>query len=249
MADFKENNNRNNNEKSTMAVIMEIMKLLGLLCLKLLKRLGMFVLKCLKFILKWTIKGLIFVIDAIDKGWNKLKQFWNDNNTQEKKRKILNGLKKGCVNAIKGIGISLLFLLKALVWLFKKFFIAILHLKSTFKICGEWITNTAAKVWKWSKNRVRKTKDFFKKIKYNYKSFRRNQGFKGLLFDLRNGLKKTITQYIENEQDDDEDTEEEIETVEIVTDTEFDEDDTNVSGIRKMGRRIYKAMKNISDIK
>jgi len=246
MPEFRDNNNNQNKDKSALAVVMEIMKLLGLLCIKLIKKLGKLILKGLKFILKWTIKGIIFIIDAIDKGCNKIKQFWNNNDTQQKRKKILRAIKNGAIAILKGIGIALLFILKGILWILRKIFGGILHLKTNLKTLGQWVAKTCRRFAAWIKKKATSTKEAFKKIKYNYKSFRRNQGFKGLLFDTRNLLKSKITEYIEVEQEDDDNESEQ--DVEIEIDTEIEEDDTDAGPIRRAGRKIYRAMKHISDI-
>lgn len=246
MADFKDKKNFND-EKSTGAVLIEILKLLVLLCWKGLKKLGKLLLIALKFLLRWIIKGLIFVIDTIDNAVKKAKRFWNDNNTQQKRKKILRAIKKGTIATLKGIGIGLLFLLKGLVWILKKIFLGIIHIKTNAKVFFAWIAKTAAKFVRWIKKQTKALVNFFKKLKYNYKSFRRNQGFKGLLLDLRNSLKGKITLFIDNEQEEDDD-DDNLNDEDIVIDTEIEEDDENVSGIKRVGRKIYKAMKNIVDV-
>ena len=247
MAEFKDKKNFNE-EKSTLAVLIEILKLLGLLCWKGLKKLWKLILIVLKFLLRWFVKALIFIIDAIDVAVKKIKSFWYDNNTQQKKKKLIQALKKGAMAALKGVGIGLLFLLKGFIWLLKKLFLGIIHIKTNAKFFFAWIAKIAAKFGRWIKKQAKAFVNFFKKIKYNYKSFRRNQGFKGLLLDLRNSLKGKITLFIDNEQEDDDEEDNNNDDEDIVIDTEIEEDDENVSGIKKVGRKIYKAMKNIVDV-
>lgn len=240
-------NNKDYNEKSTLAVLGEILKLLCLLLWKGIKILGRFLLKCLKFILKWIIKGLIFVIDFIDSSIGKVKSFWNDNSTQEKRRKVVEGLKRAGLACLKGIGVALLFVGKSLLWLLKKFILGLIHLKTTFKLFWEWLKNTSVRFVNWTRKQGRNFKTWMSNLRRNYRSFRHNQGFKGLLVDMRNGLKGEITKFVEKEADEEND--ENDDNVEIEIDTEINEDDDDNPGVlKKIGRKIYRSMKNIVDV-
>ena len=68
--------NRNYDEKSTLAVLLEIVKLLVLLLWKGVKAVGRWILKFLKFLLRWVVKGLLAVIDFIIFLSRKIKAFW-----------------------------------------------------------------------------------------------------------------------------------------------------------------------------
>ena len=246
MSDYNRNN-KDYNEKSTLAVLGEILKLLCLLLWKGIKILGRFFLKCLKFILKWIIKGVIFIIDFIDSSIGKFKSFWNDNSTQEKRRKVVEGLKNTGMACLKGIGVALLFIGKSLLWLLKKLILGLIHLKTTFRVVWKWIKNTSVSIINWIRKQGKNLKTWTSNLRRNYRSFRHNQGFKGLLVDLRNGLKGEITKYVEKEAD--EDTEEVDDNVEIEIDTEINEDDDdNPSLLKRFGRKIYRSMKNIVDV-
>lgn len=244
--------NRNYDEKSTLAVLLEIAKLLVLLLWKGVKAVGRWILKFLKFLLRWVVKGLLAIIDFIIFISRKIKSFWNNNDTQEKVHKILRGLKKGAIAVGKGILIGLIFLGKGIVWLLKKLFIGLIHLNKTLKTFWKWLKKTAVRFGKWVVGQGRCFKAWCAKKKVQYKSFRKNKGFKGLLIDLRDGMKGEISTYIEDDQSEgaetastDDDDKEEI--IEEDADEE-DEDDENVSGVRKFGRRIYRAMKRLVEV-
>lgn len=240
-------NNKDYNEKSTLAVLGEILKLLCLLLWKGIKILGRFLLKCLKFILKCIVKGLVFVIDFIDSSIDKLKKFWNDNSTQDKRHKIVEGLKHAGLACLKGIAVAFLFIGKSLLWLLKKSVLGLIHLKSTFRAFWKWIKKTSVRFVNWIKKQGRNFKSWTSNLRRNYRSFRHNQGFKGLLVDLRNGLKSGITDFVEKEID--EDNEESEDNVDIEIDTEINEDDDDNPGVlKKIGRKIYRSMKNIVDV-
>ena len=241
-------------EKSVWAVLLEIAKLLCLLCWKGIKALGILILKGLKHLLRWVIIALLWLIDSLRWLGKKIKAFWTNNNTQDKLRKIGRGLKNAALALLAGIWIGIIYLGKGIGWLFKKLFIGLLHLRTTLKLLGRWIGRTAVRFWHWIKRQGARLKAWGAKKKRQYKAFRRNQGFKGLLIDMRDAMRGSISNYIENDQQKDDTMEgapsEEQTTMEeetIVDDSDL-ENDEDVKGIRKFGRRIYKAMKRLVEV-
>ncbi len=252
-------NARGGGEKPVWAVLGEIAKLLCLLCWKGIKALGRLILKGLKMILRWVVIGLLWLIDSI--GWlaRKIRDFWNDNNTQEKLRKIGRGLKNALLAVLAGIWIAIVYIGKAIVWIFKKLFIGLLHLKTTLKLFGKWIVRISVRFWNWLKRQGTNIKAWGARKKQQYKAFRKTKGFKGLLIDSRDALRGSISNYIENDQSDtatehemaeasleqSETAQNEPETNSIISDNENEEE---VKGIRKFGRKIYKAMKRLVEV-
>ena len=244
-------------DKSVWVVLLEIAKLLCLLIWKGIKALGRLILKGLKLLLKWTVKGLLWLIDATRWLSRKIRDFWNDNNTQEKLHKIGRALKKGALAALYGIWIAIVYVGKALVWLLKKLFVGLLHLKTTLKITGRWIGKTSVRFWKWIKRQGVNLKSWWAKKKKQYRSFRRNQGFKGLLIDMRDAMRGSISNYIENDQQNDQLADNAIaddsvmsqnDDSQVVADDDDNEDEEDVKGVRKFGRKIYKAMKRLVEV-
>lgn len=248
-------NTRNGGEKSVGAVLLEIAKLLCLLCWKGIKALGRLILKGLKHLLRWVVIALLWVIDSLRWVGRKVKAFWTNNNTQDKLRKIGSGLKKGLLAVLAGIWIGIIYIGKGIGWLFKKLFVGLLHLRTTLKLFGRWIGRTAVRFWHWLKRLGTRIKAWGAKKKQQYKAFRRNQGFKGLLIDMRDAMRGSISNYIENDQQKDEPKDGEMtDEQSSVTEEELDPDDTDneneddVKGFRKFGRRIYKAMKRLVEV-
>ena len=252
-------NTRGSGEKPVWAVLGEIAKLLCLLCWKGIKALGRLILKALKVILKWVVKGLLWLIDSTRWLVRKTRDFWNDNNTQEKLRKIGRGLKNALLALLAGIWIVLIYIGKGIVWLLKKLFVGLLHLRTTLKLFGKWIVRISVRFWNWLKRQGKNIKAWGAKKKQQYKSFRKTNGFKGLLIDMRDALRGSISNYIENDQQSDKaagtdtsklHTETDVEDpVTIDSDSESEnENEEEVKGIRKFGRKIYKAMKRLVEV-
>ena len=252
-------NARGGGEKTVWAVLGEIAKLLCLLCWKGIKALGRLILKGLKIILRWVVLGLLWLIDSI--GWlaRKIRDFWNDNNTQEKLRKIGRGLKKALLAVLAGIWIAIIYIGKAIVWVFKKLFVGLLHLRTTLKLFGKWIARISVRFWNWLKRQGANFRAWGARKKQQYRAFRKTKGFKGLLIDSRDALRGSISNYIENDQSD---TAAESEMAEssqdqsVTTPNELDtvnndsdnENEEEVKGIRKFGQKIYKAMKRLVEV-
>lgn len=219
-----EQNGQHNNrqEKSGSEILLEVLKLCGMLLLKLLKH-----------ILRIIIKLILWIVIIIEKGCKALKDFWNDNSTQEKVREI----KQWTINAIKTTGQWIVIAAKAtwkgIVWLSKATLRSIIHLKPTFiqlfRLIGKGLTRCKDA-----------TLSFFRKRKEAYKAFRKNKGFKGLLIDIRTSLSKQLNDYMEEEQN--ETTEETIGYEEYIS-----HEIGNNNKTRKLGQRIYKGINSIVD--
>lgn len=249
------NHYRDNNDKSTLAVLAEIVKLLLLLCWKGIKALGRLLLRFGKFLLRWLVKGLLALIDGIDYVCTRLKAFWNNNDTQEKIRKIGRGLKNGLLATLSGIGVGLLYVGKGIVWLLRKLFVGLIHLNTTLKLFGRWIAKVAVMFGKWVGRQGANFKAWCGKKKQQYKAFRRNKGFKGLLVDMRDGLRGGINNFIEDDQQQDvagttattDEAAEEIMEADLFDDDD-DDDIENARGLKKVGKKIYRAMQRLVEV-
>ena len=69
--------NDNMQEKSGGEILSEILHLLGV-----------FLLKLLRHLLRMILRGIIWTIDAMERLWQSIVDYWNDNSTQEKVRKF-----------------------------------------------------------------------------------------------------------------------------------------------------------------
>ena len=259
MTDENKNNPHKDSfeNKSGGEMLAEIGRLVLVLLGKMLKLFLKYILKAFKFILKWICKGLLALIDFIQFCATKTRAFWNNNNTQEKIRKIRlwfkhafktlglwiviaanaswKGLKWGCKKTLQGT-----------VWLVKHIVQGIIHLgptlvkiwrgiKKGFRAFGRWLVKVGRGICLWWRNRQRA-----------YRSFRRNKGFKGLLIDLGNLLKKQVNNYIEEEQAMDESDDDNIFETAEEEDSEMEqEDEVHRSKIHTFGKSIYDAMKKI----
>lgn len=259
MTDENKNNPHKDSfeNKSGAEMLAEIGRLVLVLLGKMLKLFLKYILKAFKFILKWICKGLLALIDFIQFCVTKTRAFWNNNNTQEKIRKIRlwfkhafktlglwiviaanaswKGLKWGCKKTLQGT-----------VWLVKHIVQGIIHLgptlvkiwrgiKKGFRAFGRWLVKVGRGIRLWWRNRQRA-----------YRSFRRNKGFKGLLIDLGNLLKKQVNNYIEEEQAMDESDDDNIFETAEEEDSEMEQEDEVQRGkIHTFGKSIYDAMKKI----
>lgn len=198
-------------ESHTANILSEILRLLVKLFFKILKRL-------LKFIIKAVIHAFelfkIILQDIID--------FWNDNSTQEKIKLISKwiiqnshsfwlktkkiskaivkyvylGLKYSAIGIYTGIKYTIL----GIVWTAKAIFITITNLKPTLLRFAKWIKENKARqkrisiVKKWKSERKKeRRKAAIQQLK--------EKGVKGILFDYKNSLRKSIDSYIDDEQD------------------------------------------------
>ena len=259
MTDENKNNPHKDSfeNKSGGEMLAEIGRLVLVLLGTMLKLFLKYILKAFKFILKWICKGLLALIDFIQFCATKTRAFWNNNNTQEKIHKIRlwfkhafktlglwiviaanaswKGLKWGCKKTLQGT-----------VWLVKHIVQGIIHLgptlvkfwrgiKKGFRAFGRWLVKVGRGIRLWWRNRQRA-----------YHSFRRNKGFKGLLIDLGNLLKKQVNNYIEEEQAMDESDDDNIFETAEEEDSEMEQEDEVQRGkIHTFGKSIYDAMKKI----
>ena len=192
-------------------------------------------LRGLKLLLKYICKGLLWLIDATGYAIERLQAFWNDNNTQEKLRKMKAGLIAAGEQLWAWTVAGSKATWRGLVWLAKKTVQGIIHLGPTLKAIGRGLKKAACAVGRWFQRAWRR--------------FRQNKGFKGLLIDLGNWLKGQIRDYIEEEPLQRRLPAETID--EAVDDDDADdpfrglEDVENPSKVQTFGRRIYNAMKRI----
>lgn len=257
---FRERKN-NYEEKSGGQMLLEIGRLLLVLLGRLLVQLWKYTKKFLRFLLKWLCKGLLLLIDYSEKGFYRLRDFWNDNNTQEKlrvaKEVFIFWLKRLGYWLLKGVeytGEGLVWLIEHLwiwsIWLGKKTVKAIIHLRPTLTKMWKGICIGADATWKWLKRVWHAICLWFHRRREAYRRFRKNKGFKGLLIDIGNGLKNSVTSYMDEEQDDgvepDEAGEPRPEQRETEVDTDLLESSLpEKSKVRSWGKKFYDGLKHI----
>ena len=259
MTDENKNNPHKDSfeNKSGGEMLAEIGRLVLVLLGKILKLFLKYILKSLKFLLKLICKGLLALIDFIQFCSTKTRAFWNNNNTQEKIRKIRLWFKHAFITlgiwiviaakaSWKGLKWGLKKTAQGILWLAKHIVQGIIHLGPTlvkiwkgikrgFRAFGRWLVKVGRGIRLWWRNRQRA-----------YRSFRKNKGFKGLLIDLGNLLKKQVNNYIEEEQAMDESDDDNVFETAEEEGAELELEDEQQRGkIHTFGKSIYDAMKKI----
>lgn len=255
-------NDKRYEERSGTQMLAEIGRLLLVLLGKLMRQLWKYIKKLLRWLLVIVCKGLLWLIDLAQDGWQRWCTFWNDNDTQDKVRKVKASLLRWskqlgvwCVQGLKAAGRGLLWLgihlWQWFVWALKKTIEGIIHLRPTlgklwrgvkcgWRYAGAWLKQCGTAVAAWWRSRCDA-----------YRKFRQNKGFRGLLVDIGNGLKGAVNRYIEDEQSEedenvkeagDEDKETEMDT--DLYESRLPED----SHVHSWGKRFYNAMKRIVEV-
>lgn len=218
----------------------------------------------LRLLLKLFCKVILWIIDKTEEGLVRLRIFWNDNDTQAKVRIIRIKLRKAArqcgvwsVVALKATGRGLkwaaVHFYKGLVWLLRKTIQGCIHLRPTIRkawkglcIAAKWIASQCVKF-------VKGIAGWFRRRREAYHRFRQNKGFKGLLIDIGNALKRTVDNYMEETQNEENENTGEHDSAdgnqEIITDADLLEAELNEdSKVRSIGKRIYNAMKRIVEV-
>lgn len=197
--------------------------------------------KMIRSILRIIIKSIILLVRLIRKGIKRCIVFWNDNNTQEKLRKIRQCIKNGGKLSAKWMIMASNAIVRLMFQGIKNVIQGIIHLKPTIiKACG-YTKDGCISLAKAIKKTGRNIRLSHIKRKRAYKNFRKNKGFKGLLKDLTNLLKKSLNDYMEEEQ------------IEISPDavTEDDIIMAELEGNNKAyitGKKLFSTVKSIVDV-
>jgi hypothetical protein len=278
-SEFDQQDNPSSHDNRTGSQLLsEIGRLLLLLLgklfralLKLLKRLGL-------WLLKWIFRGILALIDLTIRGIEQAKAFWNDNSTQERIRKI----KAGSIKMLRTLGVLLLQAAKAMgkylaifmLWLGQQSVIvakatwdAIIHLGPTLVRLWHAMGRAAVRFARWLRLCGRSMRLWLRKRQRAYRHFRQNKGFRGLLIDIGNWLKRCINNYVDDDRANStasqdartgnaaaaEEQEEDagISPMERYLDREDDgedfmsKDSLHKNKVHTFGRSIYQAMKRI----
>lgn len=198
--------------KSAIELIRELLKLLLVLLWRF-----------LVWLIKKFLKGVLWCMRTAEKGWDRLNDWWNDNNTQEKVAKIKAWLKKTAKIAgrwsikagkatLKGIGIGLVATGKGIVIAAKATargivvgvratIQGIIHLRPTIKKIGELIVAGFWATIAWMKRCRRGMKLSRIRRKRAYESFKRNGGIKGVIINSTHNVKSNIERFMEEDQE------------------------------------------------
>jgi hypothetical protein len=198
--------------KSAMQLMRELLRLIMVL-----------IWRFLVWLFKRFLKGLLWCIEAIEKGWDRLNDWWHDNSTQEKVAKTKAWIKmaaktfgRWCVIAgkatIKGIGIGaratwkgLVIAAKAtgrgLVYAAKATIQGIIHLGPTLKKMGRGIVQGAKAFVAWIRRCRRGMKLSRIRRKRAYQEFKRNGGMKGAISRSSRNVRNNIERFMEEDQE------------------------------------------------
>lgn len=260
------------NDKSALQMLREVGRLLLVLLarlllalLRLLRRLG-------KGLLRLLCKGLLFCIDFTHHTVVRLRDFWNDNDTQEKLHKLHLRLRWLGLLTLKGLRISAKATWWGVRWLSKKIGVglvafahamlyALLHIGPTLRFLGHGARQVLKTLGRCLHRCARGLRKVYRRHQRAWRHFRRNKGFKGLLIDFGVWLKCQINNYIEEQSEDSssdnenataEELDEDAAESQRLLEQSDNEDDysfkPNADGKRKIptfGRSIYNAMKRI----
>lgn len=234
------NNSDNDNmqEKSGGEILSEILHLLGV-----------FLLKLLRHLLRMILRGIIWTIDAMERLWKSIVDYWNDNSTQEKVRKF----NKFIATSLRAIGhwarIAGRQLLKftiaaakatkqGTIWLCHEIIHGITHLKPTIIRLGHLFQRLGKWIWQQFARFTGSVKAYFVRQREAYRTFRKNKGFKGLLMDIKAHLQLSLNDYMEEDQEEASD--------ETISDEELIKEGIgSKSKTRHIGQKIYEGMNDI----
>jgi len=245
MTEYKDNNrNDEYREMSIGKMTLIVLRLFVLLLWKLTKRL-----------LRLIIKGVLFLIDLVAIGWERLVVFWNSNSTQEKLRKFRHWLKCAFRSLLLGIIDFFKCLFIGIVVVCKKTVNALMHIGPTLRKTGRLIINGYKGFLQWCVDVYKYFKIRQLNTKRAYRRFRHNAGFKGLLIDIANSLRGSVTRFMDEDEtdnvtvidmtdnaDDDSDDMEDSDEIE-----EMVQPDANDSRAKAIGKKIISQIKEIVD--
>lgn len=175
------------------------------------------------WLIRRLVKGILWCIRTTEKGLARLNTWWNDNDTQEKKAKIIawvkmamrktgelcvlagkkaaRGALTGLVYAGKGLKIVLKATAIGIVIGTKATIQGIMHMRTTLKRLRRLSAVAYRSIKRW--NTRRKRGDRLRQIKRQraLDEFRRNGGMKGIIVKYSNNIRKNITMFMEEDQD------------------------------------------------
>ena len=198
--------------KSALELIRELLKLLLVLLWRF-----------LIWLIKKFLKGVLWCMKTAERSWDRLNDWWHDNNTQEKVAKIkawlkratktcghwclkagkatLKGLKIGLLATGRGLAIAAKATVKGVVIGIKATIQGIIHLRPTIKkigrltVAGFWATIAGIK-------RCRRGMRLSQlRRKRAYATFKRNGGMKGVIINSTHNVRTNIERFMEEDQE------------------------------------------------
>lgn len=216
-------------EDSSLTIIKSILKLLLKLLVVVLKATGKYVGLVLIYILAYSIKFAKRSVKACKTGYQQLKDFWNDNDTQHKVRKIrINTIllirrtgklivrislftwkwvKIGASLSWHWTKIGSMALAAGTVWLIANTWQSLIHLRTTTIRLIRISKVVIRRIRRWYTGFCRRQKAARIRRQRRYQEFKRTKGFKGLLIDIRNSIIQTFNNFIDEDQTDENDAE------------------------------------------
>lgn len=231
----------NNKERSITKLILELLKLILILILSIIR-------KGLKIV--WRL--LVFLVDMSADCLERIGEWWNANDTQEKVKKLKAALKKGCIVFGKwciiaavaighGIVKGSIAAWHGIVYGTKATIQGIIHLKPTVIKIGKLIVKGSKATIAGGRRCGRAIKLFHLRRKRAYARFRRNKGFKGLIVDSSNAVRDGIKMFIEEDQEE--------ATPEAITEDDIIEEEIDErlesNKARKFGKKFFDKVKDI----
>lgn len=242
--------------KSALQLVRELLRLICVL-----------IWKFLIWLFKKFLKGILWCMQTMERGWKRLNDWWNDNNTQEKvaktkawTKRALKTMGRGCVIAIKATGKGIVIALKAtwhglkvaakatgkgLVAGTKATIQGIIHLRPTIKKIGNLIVQSAKATADWLKRCRRGMKLSRIRRRRAYQEFKRNGGMKGAIINTSRNVRKNIEMFMEEDQ---EEADPDAVTEDDIMQEALEEGANDGRRSMKIGKSIISHAKNFMDV-
>lgn len=213
---MEEEERQNGHEEMTGKSASQLMR-------ELLRLIFVLIWKFIVWLFKKILKGILWCMQALENGWKRLNEWWNDNNTQEKVAKTKAWLKMAtrtfghwCIIAGKatghgivvgakatwyGLKVATIATAKGIVIAAKATVQGIIHLRPTIKKIGQLIVKGAKGFAAWMKRCKRGRKLASIRRRRRYEAFRRNGGIKGWMISTSHNMRKNIEMFMEEDQE------------------------------------------------
>ena len=177
----------------------------------------------LVWVFKKILKGLLWCMQAAEKGWERLNDWWHDNSTQEKVAKTkawfkmaaktlgrwcvvagkatVHGIAVGAKATWNGLKIATKATAKGIVFAVQATIQGIIHLRPTIKKIGRGIVHGAQAFVAWLKQCRRGMKLSRIRRKRAYQEFKRTGGIKGAISRTSHNVRNNIERFMEEDQE------------------------------------------------
>lgn len=190
---------------------------------ELLRLLLLLIWKFLFWLIKKFLKGVLWCIQTAENGWERLNDWWHDNDTQAKVAKTRAWLRfaartlgKWCVLAgkhlwrgtilcgtiaWKGIKIAARATWRGAIVAIRATVEGIIHLRPTLKRLAQLTVAGGKATWAWVKRCRRGMRLSHIRRKRAYERFRRNGGVKGMMINTSQSIRNGIQMFMEEDQE------------------------------------------------